>query len=364
MRESLFYQLALALTPHVGPIIGKTLISYCGSPRQVFSESKKGLLKIPGIGLHTAREIYEKNAFIQAENEIEFIEKNGIQVHFYLEDSYPRRLQQIPDAPLLLFQKGPADLNCGRIISIVGTRKPKLHSLHLTERFLEGLPKTNLLVVSGLAYGVDIFAHKTCLQQGITTLGVLAHGLDRVYPPGHQSIAQSMLATGGLLSEFPSQTQPDRERFPMRNRIIAGLSDAMIMVESKKRGGSMISAFLASDYHREVFTFPARPNDLFASGNNLLLKNHRAHLIEDAVDFQELMGWGNQQKPGQQTSLFLELNDQEQLIWDLLSKKETLSLDQLSQQANFSITAVSSLLLEMEFKGIIRSLPGNQYALY
>ncbi|MEO1714291.1 MAG: DNA-processing protein DprA, partial [Bacteroidota bacterium] len=285
--DDLFFQLALILTPQIGPIIGKTLLSYCGAVDQIFTASKKSLLKIPGVGHQIARDLVEKKAFLRAEQEIQFIEKNGIAPLFFLDPEYPSRLRQIPDAPILLFLRGAAALNTDRILSIVGTRKPQPYSTHLVKQLLEEIPSSNVLVVSGLAYGVDICAHRACLDLGIPTLGVLAHGLDRIYPPDHRGVAQQMEAQGGLLSEFPSQTKPDRERFPMRNRIIAGLSDAMVVVESKRRGGSMISAYLASDYHRDVFTFPARPKDQYAAGNNLLLKTHRAQLIEGAEDLIE-----------------------------------------------------------------------------
>ncbi|MEM1217705.1 MAG: DNA-processing protein DprA [Bacteroidota bacterium] len=363
-ENELFFQLALVLTPQIGPIIGKTLLSYCGSIDQIFTESKKSLLKIPGVGHQIARDLVEKKAFLRAEQEIQFIEKNGIAPLFFLDKDYPSRLRQIPDAPILLFLRGAATLNTDRVLSIVGTRKPRPHSIHLVKQLLEEIPSSNLLVVSGLAYGVDIYAHRTCVELDIPTLGVLAHGLDRIYPPDHRRIAQQMEMQGGLLSEFPSQTRPDRERFPMRNRIIAGLSDAMVVVESKKRGGSMISAYLASDYHREVFTFPARPSDQYAAGNNLLIKTHRAQLIESATDLMEQLNWDKANLSQPQLSLFTELSEMEKRICEPLKEKDRLHLDQLTHISQIPLAKVAGILLELEFKGIIRSLPGNQYALY
>lgn len=362
--NDLFFQLALVLTPLIGPIIGKTLLSYCGSIDQIFAESKKSLLKIPGVGHQIAQEINSKKAFFRAEQEFQFIEKNGIAPLFFLDANYPARLQHIPDAPILLFLRGAANLNAKRVLSIVGTRKPRPHSCHLVKQLLEEIPSSDLLIVSGLAYGVDICAHRTCIELGLPTLGVLAHGLDRIYPPEHRGIAKQMEVQGGLLSEFPSQTKPDRERFPMRNRIIAGLSDAMVVVESKRRGGSMISAYLASDYHRDVFTFPARPNDQYAAGNNLLIKTHRAQLIECAKDLMEQLSWDQAQNRSPQLSLFNQLSAREQVLCEALQKEDRLHLDQLIQVSQIPLAQVAGILLELEFKGIIRSLPGNQYALY
>ncbi len=362
--DDLFFQLALVLTPQIGPIIGKTLLSYCGSIDQIFAASKKSLLKIPGVGQQIAQEIVEKKAFSRAEQEFQFIEKNGIAPLFFLDADYPTRLQHIPDAPILLFLKGTTDLNSKRVLSIVGTRKPKPYSNHLVRQLLEEIPSSDLLVVSGLAYGVDIYAHRTCVELGIPTLGVLAHGLDRIYPPDHRNIAKQMETKGGLLSEFPSQTRPDRERFPMRNRIIAGLSDAMVVAESKRRGGSMISAYLASDYHREVFTFPSRPNDQYAAGNNLLIKTHRASLIENTKDLIEQMSWDQIQPKSPQLALFTKLSESEKTLCTALQNSDRLHLDQLIAISQIPLTEAAGILLELEFKGIIRSLPGNQYALY
>lgn len=360
--QNLLYNIALTFVPKVGAVTARNLMSYCGSAQAVFEASRKELLRIPGIGEQLATNIKSGSALPLAEREIEFMEQHNVRPLFYLDKAYPQRLKQLPDSPPLLYYKGQADLNPARCVAIVGTRKPTPLGVRICEELVEGLQSYGVSIVSGMAFGIDVTAHRTCLSLDIPTLGVLAHGLHLLYPPQHLSVAREMLKQGGLLSEYPSHTPPDRERFPMRNRIIAGLCDALIVVETKRRGGSMISAQMANDYNRDVFAVPGRPKDKCAEGCNLLIKSHRASLIESVEDLAYVMRWEESGKSiGVQQQLFMDLSEEEETVMQLLREQELINIDQLTQQLQRSNSQVATLLLELEFKGAIRSLPGKRY---
>ncbi len=362
--DDLLYKVAITLIPNVGPVTTRNLVSYCGGVRAVFEARKRELLKIPGVGPMTAENIINQNVLGQAEEELRFIEDNGIQALFYLDESYPGRLRHYPDSPAMLYYKGRASLNAERIVAIVGTRRPSVHGVHTCEELVEGLKPYGVAIISGLAYGIDITAHRKCLHLGIPTVGVLGHGLRRIYPPQHRQVAMGMVQNGGLLSEYPSHTLPDREHFPMRNRIIAGLCDALIVVETKRKGGSMISAHIANDYNKDVFAVPGRIKDYCSEGCNHLIKAHKAALIESAADVAYIMRWeehGNQKAIQQQ--LFVELTEAEKIVVDLLNQYEAVGIDQLSGAMQLASSQMASLLLELEFKGIVRALPGKRYVL-
>tara|TARA_B100000795_G_scaffold81725_1_gene58923 strand:+ start:6987 stop:8090 length:1104 start_codon:yes stop_codon:yes gene_type:complete len=365
MNSDKIYQIALTLVPKVGDVAAKKLIAYCGGAEAVFKESRKSLLLIPGIGSTIANSIVSQDLLSAAEFELKFMDQNNIKPIYFLDDAYSFRLKQCGDAPIMLYSKGLVNLNPKKIVSVVGTRRASEYGKHTTEKIIEGLSKLNdIVVVSGLAYGVDIAAHKACLKYNVPTLAVLAHGLDRVYPQMHSQVARDMQGNGGVLSDFMSGTKPDRENFPKRNRIIAGLSDATIVVEARKKGGALITADIANSYSRDVFAVPGRVGDENSEGCNNLIRRNQAALIQSADDICYLMGWDkeSEKNTSQQVSLFIDLNKDEQEILGILSSKEKLTIDLIGFQAKLSIPKIMQILLQLELKGLIRALPGNQYA--
>lgn len=362
--SDLLYKIGLTQIPQVGPVLARQLVAYCGSPQAVFEARKKELLSIPGIGEYTAKCVLEKHALEVAERECQFIEQHEIQALFYLDKTFPSRLGNLPDAPVMLYYRGKADLHHPRMVAIVGTRKPSPQGIKACEDLVEGLQAYGVQVISGLAYGIDICAHRKCLATHIPTIGVLGHGLGRIYPAQHRSIAEKMCLEGGLLTEFISTTSPEREHFPMRNRIVAGLCDALVVVETARKGGSMITAYLANDYHKDVFAFPGRTKDAHAQGCNLLIKSHRAALIEQATDLAYVMRWEElDRSQPKQTQLFIELTEEEKLIVNLLEEHDGISIDNLAFATQMKGSALAGLLLNLEFKGMIKTLPGKRYTL-
>ena len=330
MKEELLYKIAITKITKVGPVTARNLISYCGGVKAVFQTKKKDLLKIPGVGETTISNLLNKKALIEAEKELKFVETNNINLHFFLDKDYPSRLKHFPDSPILLYYKGNADLNSSRIVSIVGTRTPTVLGKAFCEEIVEGLQPYNILIVSGLAYGVDSVAHQKSLDFKIPTIGVLGHGLSKIYPSKHKKMADQMLECGGLLTEFSSEVDIEREHFPMRNRIIAGMCDALIVIETAEKGGSMISAHMANNYSKDVFAVPGRLNDKFSQGCNHLIKTHKASLIESAEDIAYVMRWDTKsERKSVQKSLFVDLSENEQQIVNLLQNVEDLSIDKL-----------------------------------
>jgi DNA processing protein len=363
-KENLRFVLSLLQVPNVGNVLAKNLIAYCGSPKAVFSQKKNHLLKIPGIGQKIATNILNFKDFDNADQELKFIEKHQITPLYFLEDDYPSRLKEIIDAPILLFYKGNTPLNQGRVIGVVGTRKATDYGKSATEKLLNDLAPYNPLIISGLAYGIDYIAHKASLAHGLQTVGVLGHGLDKIYPAAHRSIAVKMVSQGGLLTEYMSGTNPDREHFPARNRIVAGMVDGVVVVETSRFGGALITAEIASSYNREVFAFPGRTGDEFSAGCNHLIKVNKAYLIEKAEDLVYYMGW--QKGIGSSTTKkknYDDLSKQQHAIVSILKEKEKAELDFLTRTLDYGLSEISVLLLDMEFKGIIQALPGKCYRL-
>lgn len=361
----ILHKIALTLIKGIGDITIKSLIGYCGSAEEVF-ETKKGLLeRIPGIGSKTAALILAKNTFDRAEVEMQFIEKYKIQPLFFTDKLYPKRLNNCYDSPAMLYFKGMADLNNQKVIAVVGTRNATSVGKVFCDKLIAGLQQHSLLVASGLAYGIDIAAHKAALNYKVPTVGVLGHGLDRIYPALHRSYAEKMLEEGGLLTEFPSQTNPDRSNFPKRNRIIAGMADAVIVVEAAKKGGALITAEIANSYNRDVFAVPGRLDDEFSEGCNFLLKTNRANLLTKVEDIEYLMGWLDQKlgRKRVQPTLFLDLNPEEQKIIDLIINLGAIAFDDLQMQLNVSQSKLALTLLNLEMQSIIVSLPGKVYRL-
>ncbi len=363
--EDLIYKLAITLIPGVGSVNGKSLIAYCGGVKAVFMEKKRALLKIPGIGEQTVNAITNHNVFDRAEEEYAFIEKNKITPLFYLDKEYPVRLKQCHDSPLMLFYKGTTDLNVPKVVALVGTRKATEYGRDMCRKIIEGLVEHNVLIVSGLAYGIDTWSHKAAIDSKLETVGVLGHGLDRIYPYANRSLAEKMLENGGLLCEYMSGTLPDRENFPMRNRIIAGMSDAVIVIEAGETGGALITAEIANSYNRDVFAVPGRIGDPHSEGCNKLIKINKAALIQSARDISYLLNWNEKKdhkKPAQR-QLFLTLTPNEELIVSTLKEKGDLDIDTLLIETKLLPAKAVTILLNMEFEGILRCLPGKVYRL-
>lgn len=366
-NEELFYWIALSLIPKVGPVLAKRLIAYTGSPKALFEEDKRKLLKIPNIGENLVHNIKEKGIFEKVEREMTFIEHYQINVFFYLDKNYPKRLKNCEDAPIILYSKGNVNFEDSRILSVVGTRRATDRGIEACQKLIADLSKNgkDLVIVSGLAYGVDICAHKAALANGLKTVSVLGHGLDIIYPSVHRSVAEKIIKQGVLLTEFSSHTKFIRSNFVSRNRIIAGLADATVVIESGERGGALITADLANSYNRDVFAFPGRIDDPRSKGCNQLIKTNKAALIEGAEDLEYVMGWeiNKYKKKIVQREIFKELGPAEKDIVTLLRENGELSINEISSRLNMPISKVSPMLLDMEFEGITRCLPGNRYKL-
>jgi DNA processing protein len=365
MNPELLYQLALTLVPNIGDVQAKILINHFGDASSVFKAKKSLLEKIEGIGEVRARSIKEFNDFHLAEHEMKFIEKYKIKTLFLTQENYPKRLLNCYDSPTLLFYKGNADLNASKIVAIVGTRSNTDYGKSFTEKLVKDLSEQNILIVSGLAHGIDCIAHKAALKNNLPTVGVVGHGLDTVYPSANTGLAKEMIKDGGgILSEFFSGTKPDKHNFPLRNRIVAGLSDATVVVETNIKGGSMITAKLADAYNRDVFAVPGRTNDKASSGCNHLIKYNKAILLTDADELSDILGWKEKKKEKkQQKELFIELSPEEKQIVQLLQEKEMVHIDEINLKSGLSSSAAAAAILNLELQSVVASLPGKMYKL-
>lgn len=365
MNAELLYQLALTLVPNVGDVQAKVLLQHLGDASSIFKAKQATLEKIEGIGTVRARSVKEFNDFHLAEAEIKFIEKYKIKTFFLTDKEYPQRLLNCYDSPTLLFYKGNADLNASKIVGIVGTRNNTDYGKQFTEKLVEDLSAQQILIVSGLAFGIDAFAHKAAIKNNLPTVGVVGHGLDKIYPAANTALAKDMLKhDGGLLSEFFSGTKPDKHNFPLRNRIVAGLCDATLVVETHIKGGSMITAKLADAYNRDVFAVPGRTTDTKSSGCNYLIKNNKAILLTDAGELLEVMGWTEKKlKPKKQKELFIELSADEKTIVQILQEKEAIPIDEINLRSGLSSSAVAAAILNLELQGVVGSMPGKMYKL-
>ena len=368
LQEDLRFKIAISLVPGIGSITAKSLIAYCGSAQQVFKEREKVLRTIPGVGTVLAKNIQQSAVLKRACREVEFMEKNRVAAHFYLDEAYPQRLKSCVDAPILLFSKGTPNLNCAKVISIVGTRNATEYGRELTDKFLLELSERGyeIQIVSGLAYGIDIQAHRAALHNNLPTVCVLAHGLETVYPSLHKTIAQEMCEkNGGMVSDFLSYSTIDRKNFLRRNRIIAGMADAVIVVESARKGGALLTAELALSYNRDLFAFPGKVGETYSEGCHFLIKTNRAGLIENVSDLEYCMNWqaGSGPSGACQPRLFSDLLPDEQSIADLLQKKGETAIDGICHHTGLPMNRVSALLLSLEFSGIVKSLPGKVFRL-
>ncbi|MDP9047932.1 MAG: DNA-processing protein DprA [Bacteroidota bacterium] len=362
---SLLHQVALTFIKNIGPTLAKSLVSYFGDAEEVFNVAQHSWIRVPGIGEKRIEQAEVNNALARAERELLFIEKNNIDILFYTDSRFPRRLKNCYDSPILLYAKGNANLNPQRVINIVGTRNATEYGKELCRQLIVELQPYNVLIVSGLALGIDVTAHKECLKHNVTTVGVLGHGLDRMYPSQNRATAEKMLENGGLLTEYPSETIPDRENFPQRNRIVAGMADATIVIEASIKGGALITAEIANTYNRDVFAFPGRIGDDYSEGCNFLIRNNKASLLTGAADLAYILGWekADSLKPvTEQFVLPIDLSIEEQVIFDILQQhKAPLAIDDLTIKANMATSLLAMNLLNMEMAGYIRSLPGKMY---
>lgn len=362
MKEQLLYQIALTKIPRIGNVLAKNLISYCGGVKEIFSKKASELSKIPGIGPIHAHSIAKFKNFKGQEEELKRMEKHGIETLFFLDEDYPTRLKNINDSPILLYKKGIIQSEPNKAIGIVGTRKITNYGREFIAKLVDDLKNKGATIYSGLAYGADGVAHKEAVNQGLPTVGVLAHGLDTIYPPAHTSLAQDMIASGGgLLSEYPTNTNPDRENFPTRNRIVAGLCDVVIVVESAISGGSLITADLANQYNREVMAVPGYIHAPYSKGCNWLIKNHKAAVIESIKDLEKLMSWDVPSKKPVQTSLFIELSVEEKLVLEVIQKNTEIHVDKILSLVPFKTGELAMTLLDLELKNCITALPGRRF---
>lgn len=362
--QEIIQLIALTQAPKVGPVMAKNLIAYCGSVGEVFSLQPRELAHIPGIGQAFLREFDPWSFLDRAEEEFVFTQKNDITVIPYLDKRYPARLHHVDSSPIVLYYQGNQDLNHTRTVAIVGTRTPTEYGKIMCEKIVEGLQSYQILMISGLAYGVDVTAHRKCVELGIPTIGVLGHGLDRIYPQNHASLSAKMIKNGGVITEFTSGTLPDRENFPMRNRIIAALSDVVIVVESQRKGGSIITAEYANDYNKDVFALPGPVTEDKSEGCNKLIKQNKAHLLESAADIAYIMRWDDMDAgKAIQKQLFVDLNEKETLLVDILKIEKEAAIDTLTYKTRMTPSETASVLLELEFKGLVRSLPGKRFVL-
>ena len=343
----------------------KSLAIHFGSAELIFKARLNELERIEGIGTIPARSIKSFTNFSNAEEEIKFIEKYKINPLFLTDKEYPQRLLNCYDSPTLLFHKGNANLNASKVIAIIGTRNHTEYGKQQTEKLVKELSSHNILVVSGMAFGIDAIAHKAAYKNDLATVGVLGHGLDQIYPPEHSGLAKDMLKHGGgLLTEFRSNTKPDKHNFPTRNRIVAGMSDATIVIETGEKGGSMITAELANGYNKDVFALPGKVTDNKSAGCNFLIRNNKAILLTDAGEIIEMMGWEERSRKSEvrrQKELFIELSKDEKIIIDILNEKGLVHIDELNFKSGLSSSSMAAAILNLELQGVVTTLPGKLY---
>jgi DNA processing protein len=363
MNCELLYEVALTLVSGIGDVNGKKLVAYCGGAEAVFREKKKSLSKIPGIGEKTVESILSQDVLSRAERELDFADKYGIRILYYLNPDYPKRLQHCYDSPMVLYCSGYTDLNVAKIIGVVGTRNVTDYGKLMTDKIISELVDDDVMVVSGLAYGVDTCAHYASVKYGLKTAAVLAHGLHTIYPPVNRNLARKILDEGGcLLTEQISGTEPDRENFPKRNRIVAGMIDCLIVVESAAKGGALITAEIANTYDRDVFAFPGKIGDVYSEGCNKLIKENKANIMTDVEDLRYIMRWNEDKKvAAKQMRMFRDFSEDEQKVMDVFGNDSVIYLDKIITETALSPTKIASILLSLEFDGVVTALPGKRY---
>lgn len=364
-KNELIYLLMLQKASRIGDITAKKLIQKCGSPKAVFEEKISTLQKINGIGQLITKDLHHPSLYNKAEKELAFIMQNDIGYWYYNDDTYPINLKHCIDGPILLFHNGNIQLTNQKIISIVGTRNITNNGKFICKELIEGLKSYNPIIVSGYAYGTDITAHKEAIKHGLQTIGCLAHGLNQVYPKIHSKYTASVKANGGFITDFWSSSNPERENFLKRNRLIAGISQATIVIESAEKGGSLVTADIANSYNRDVFTIPGRVNDPMSLGCNNLIKEQKAHLITSAEDIIQLLNWESNTitKTTIQPELFIELNETEEKIIHYLKTHHKEHIDHIAISCQLPTSQLSSTLFSLELKGLIRPHPGKYFEL-
>nr|MBI1230682.1 DNA-protecting protein DprA [Cytophagales bacterium] len=366
-HDSLRYIVALSLIPKIGPGTFKNIISYCGSARQFFEMPKGKIQKIPGVGAKVSAFHQQKDTYLrEASIMLEEAEKNAVQVISYLDKTYPQRLKSFADAPVLLYTRGALDLNPPRTIGIVGTRNATPYGKAVTAQIVEDLIPYRPTIISGLAYGIDIEAHRAALQADLPTIGVLGTPINKIYPSHHNQIAQTMMKSGGLISEYRIGSTLNPSNFPQRNRIIAGLSDALIVVEAAKKGGALITAEIAYSYNKEVFAIPGNLQSYYSEGCNNLIRAMKAGIYLGPKEIEEALSWQSEGSEPSKKKLHVEwenFDEQERVIIQTLLQEKDLEIDQLSWKTNIPLSSLASKLLHLEFQGLIKALPGKKFQL-
>lgn len=363
-EQEKIYLLALHRLSKIGDATAKRLLEIFGSAYNIFNEKSQNLEKINGLGTKRIFSLKREVDLDGAERELRFIEENKIDILFFKDKNYPDRLKQCIDGPLLLFQKGNIDLKNKKLLSIVGTRKITSHGINFTEKLIEDLAILDPVIISGFAYGTDITAQKSAIEHKLQTIGCLAHGLDQIYPKVHKKYVENILEHGGFFTDFCSDDSFDRNNFLKRNRIIAGLSEATVVIESAEKGGSLVTAEMANAYNREVFALPGRYSDKMSIGCNNLIKKQQAMMMTSAADLIYMLNWDIDEKPKtRQTELFIELNQEEKIVVDALKDYQKSELDPLALACQIPTSKLSIILFNLELKGIVRPLPGKQYEL-
>lgn len=357
--------LALHFIDGIGDYLIKQVISYTGSAEKAFKTPKGKLMQIPGVGEVTAEAILNGKPFQEAEKELRRAEKESVELVFYMDKKYPSRLKSIPDAPSILYIKGNIDFENPKSVAIVGTRQATPYGKAQVEKIIQELAPHQPLIVSGLAYGIDIHAHKQAVKHNLPTIGIMGSGMDRIYPAAHRDTARRMFEHGGLVTENCFGTKPDAHNFPQRNRIIAGLCDALLVIEAAEKGGALITAEIANTYNKDVFACPGSIGETFSAGCNNLIKSNKAHLLTSVKDIEYIMGWDAAKPPRKKAPATLEgYEPDEQIVLKvMIDKKANVLIDELSWKANLPVSQLASVLLGLEFKGIVKSMPGKQYAL-
>ena len=360
--QDLFHVLALQQVEGIGDIMAKKLITHCGNASAVFETKHSQLSAIDGVGSILLRNLKSKSIFEKAEQELQFIKSNEINIAYFQNENYPDRLKHCIDGPVLLFTSGNIDLKNKKIISIVGTRQITSYGMEFCRKLMEDLAPLDPVIISGFAYGVDIFAHQLAMEHDLQTIGVVAHGLNQIYPKTHKKYVAKVEQNGGFMTEFWSSSNPEKENFVRRNRIVAGISEATIVIESAERGGSLITANIANDYNRDVFAVPGRTTDKYSQGCNNLIKTQKANVLTSAADLVYILNWDIESKTKSvQKQLFVTLENDEQKVYDYLLKNGKELMDIIALRCDFPIYKISGMLLNMELKGVIRPLPGKLF---
>ena len=362
--QELFYRIALTFVKDVGGVTARRLLQHYNTAENIFNAPLKELKSLSGLGEVRSRAFKNSEILERAEKELLYIEKNKVKVLWCQNNDFPFRLSQCTDAPLLMYYTGNADISPEKVIAVIGTRKFTDYGQRTCEHFIEEIKDSRILVMSGLANGIDTIAHKAALKNNLPTIGVLGHGLDKMYPAANKNLAMQMMESGGVLTEYASGTKADKAHFPMRNRIVAGMSDVTIVVESDAKGGALITARLADSYNRDVAAFPGRIFDSKSSGCNELIRTNIAAMITCADDLLELMNWKDEiKKKPVQKQLFINLSDDERVVYDMLATKDHLHADELLHGCKMSNSQLASTLLLLEMQGLVKALPGKLYRL-